>query len=559
MIGISWGGFNGLQIAARRPPELKAVISLCSTDDRYADDVHYMGGCLLASDMLPGAATMLAYNARPPDPQVVGERWRTNWLERMELTPTFIEAWLSHQRRDAFWKHGSVRENYADITCAVYAVGGWDDGYSNAIPRLLAGLPGPRKGLIGPWAHAYPEVALPGPAIGFAQECLRWWDYWLKGIDTGIMDEPMLLAWMQESVPPSSTYMVRPGRWVAEPSWPPPGITTRGYALNPGTLDELDSEDSPSSSVVHQTILGAQSHGLDAGFWCPFGIPGDFPPDQRAEDGQALCFTSAPLDAPFEILGFPEVTLDLAVDQPRALVAVRLCDVAPDGASTLITRGLLNLTHRDSHEHPTPLEPGRRYTVTLRLNAIAYALPAGHRWRVAISPTYWPHAWPSPVPVTLSVFTGVGGRLDLPVRPLRDEDATVAPFAAPEHAAPPSVEILRAPERRRVVRHDVVQNLFELTDRLDSGCWRMIAGGLEYDHLYDATFTIGEGDPLSANQRCDHSIAIARGEWRTRVVTSSTMSADAESFHVTNTLDAYEGQTQVFAKTWNCTIPRDLA
>jgi hypothetical protein len=144
------------------------------------------------------------------------------------------------------------------------------------------------------------------------------------------------------------------------------------------------------------------------------------------------------------------------------------------------------------------------------------------------------------------------------VRPPREEDATIAPFAAPEHAAPLPVEILRAPERRRAVRHDVVHNLFELTDRLDSGCWWMIAGGLEYDHLYDATFTIGEVDPLSASQRCDHSIAIARGEWRTRVVTSSTMSADAESFHVTNTLDAYEGETQVFAKTWSCTIPRDL-
>jgi uncharacterized protein len=204
ILGISWGGFNGLQIAARRPPELKAVISLCSTDDRYADDVHYMGGCLLSADMLPWASTMLAFNARPPDPQVVGEEWRATWLNRLERTPPFIEAWLRHQRRDDFWKHGSVCENYGAITCPVYAVGGWADGYTNAVPRLLAGLPGPRKGLIGPWAHGYPEVAQPGPQIGFAQECLRWWDHWLKGVDTGIMDEPMLRVWMQESVPPTA-------------------------------------------------------------------------------------------------------------------------------------------------------------------------------------------------------------------------------------------------------------------------------------------------------------------------------------------------------------------
>jgi putative CocE/NonD family hydrolase len=236
IIGKSWGGFNGLQIAARRPPELKAVISLCSTDDRYADDVHYMGGCLLASEMLSWASVMLAYNARPPDPRFVGERWREIWLERLEQSPPFIEAWLRHQRRDEFWQHGSVCENYADITCPVYAVGGWADGYSNAIFRLLSGLPGPRKGLIGPWAHEYPEVALPGPAIGFNQECLRWWDYWLKGHDTGIMDEPMLRVWLQESVPPQTHYDFRPGRWVVEPAWPTPHLAPQTYWLHEARL-----------------------------------------------------------------------------------------------------------------------------------------------------------------------------------------------------------------------------------------------------------------------------------------------------------------------------------
>lgn len=191
MIGYSWGGFNGLQVAARRPPQLKAVISLCSTDDRYNDDCHYMGGCLLGSDMLKWASTMFAYNARPPDPRFVGERWREMWLERLEKTPPFIEAWLTHQRYDAFWQHGSVCQNYADITCPTYLVGGWTDAYTNAIPRLLAELTCPRKGLIGPWAHNFPEHGIPGPAIGFLQECLRWWDYWLKGIDTGIMAEPI--------------------------------------------------------------------------------------------------------------------------------------------------------------------------------------------------------------------------------------------------------------------------------------------------------------------------------------------------------------------------------
>ena len=166
MFGISWGGFNGLQVAARRPPALKAVISMCASDDRYSDDVHYVGGCVLGVDMLPWAATMLTLCAQPPDPAAVGDGWRDTWFRRMEETPSYIEAWLDHQRRDDYWRQGSVCEDYSQIEAAVYAVGGWADGYSNAVPRLVAGLPGPRKGLIGPWSHAFPQDGEPGPRRG---------------------------------------------------------------------------------------------------------------------------------------------------------------------------------------------------------------------------------------------------------------------------------------------------------------------------------------------------------------------------------------------------------
>jgi hypothetical protein len=236
MMGISWGGFNSLQVAACQPPALKAIITVCSTDDRYTDDCHYMGGCVLGSDMLNWASIMFTYNGLPPDPAVVGERWREMWFHRLENTPPFIESWLSHQQRDAFWKQGSVDENYSAIRCAVYAVGGWVDPYTNSIPRLLEGLPGPRKGLIGPWAHSYPHSAVPKPAIGFLQECLRWWDFWLKDINTGIMAEPMLRFWMPEAVAPEPREGFWPGRWGAEASWPPAAIQDYIYLLGDGSL-----------------------------------------------------------------------------------------------------------------------------------------------------------------------------------------------------------------------------------------------------------------------------------------------------------------------------------
>src|SRR5262249_2469651 len=242
MMGISWGGFNGLQIAARRPPALKAIVTICSTDDRYADDVHYMGGTLLAADGLEWGSFLFGSMCLPPDPMLVGDRWRAMWLERLANVPLFFETWLQHQRRDGYWKHGSVCEDYAAIQCPVYAVGGWTDAYTNAIPRLLGRLSVPRKGLIGPWAHGYPHFARPGPQIGFLQEMLRWWDYWLKGIDTGVMDEPMLCAWMTESVKPASGHEPLPGRWVAEASWPPSGITPQRLFL---TDEGLRNEAAP--------------------------------------------------------------------------------------------------------------------------------------------------------------------------------------------------------------------------------------------------------------------------------------------------------------------------
>jgi len=538
MFGISWGGFNSLQVAARRPPSLEAIITVCSTDDRYADDVHYMGGCPLGVEALSWAATMLAFNARPPDPTVVGERWRELWLERLDGSPPFIEAWLSHQRRDSFWKQGSVCEDYGAIDCAVYAVGGWADAYRNAIFRLLAGLPGPRKGLIGPWSHNYPEDGVPGPAIGFLQEALRWWDHWLKGIDTGIMDEPILRAWMQEPVDPAPYYEERPGRWVAEPSWPPPGIKPQAIEL--------------TFPAPH--ILGSEHHGLLAGDWCPYGGPEELPPDQRVEDGLCLCFDTEPTVERLEILGFPGVELALSADQPRALVCIRLCDVAPDGTSLLVTRGLLNLTHRDSHEYPTPLEPGQRYTVRVPLNAIAHAFPPGHRLRVAVSPTYWPWAWPSPQPVTLTIDAA---QLQLPVRAPRPEDDQLPPFGPPEGAEPIVVEVVRGKESGCEIRRDILTGRHELTFRQDYGGRRRLETGLEFETYGEDVFTIFAGDPLSAVTRSDRTDGLSRGEWRVRVETSSVLSGDADSFLVTNVVEGFEVDVRVFAKTWSLAIPRD--
>ena len=301
-------------------------------------------------------------------------------------------------------------------------------------------------------------------------------------------------------------------------------------------------------------ILGAQSAAGDLGQWGGHGDALEFPGDQRPEDGLSLTFDTRPLTAPVEIVGFPVARLELSVDRPLALVAVRLCDVWPDGASTLITRWLKNLAHRDSDEHPTPLAPGERYTVDIRLNSIGYQVPAGHRLRLAVSPTYWPWAWPSPEPVTLSLFSG-GSTIDLPVWTDPGEHTPPVHFADPERAPMPPHEPLGG-EAGREVQRDVGTGTVVVISSADGG-HRLLDDGLEYRERERDAFRIADGDPLSAVVRSDRTFAVGRGQWQVTVRTASTMSATASAFQVTNVLDAYEGDRRVFTKTWHADVPRD--
>jgi predicted acyl esterase len=531
MLGISWGGFNGLQIAALRPPSLGAVVSMCASDDRYSDDVHYKGGCVLGVDMLQWAATMLTSNALPPDPAAVGDGWRETWLERLEKTPPFVEAWMSHQRRDDYWRQGSVCEDHSAIEAAVWAVGGWSDGYSNAVPRLVAGLPGPRKGLIGPWSHAFPQDGSPGPAIGFLRECVRFFDHWLKGQDAP--EVPRLQVWLQDPVRPADHYAERPGRWVTDP-------VTDSFGFDLGPLP-----------AIHASPLAT---GSDAGAWCPDGGAGDWPPDQRAEDARSLSLDLAPLDEPLEIVGFPEARLSFAVDRPNALVAVRLCAVAPDGSSLLVTRGLLNLTHRDGHADPQPLRPGRVYDVAVELDGIAQVIPAGHHLRLAISTNYWPWAWPSPEPATLTLNSA---RLVLPL--LSAEGPPPAPFGPPESCEPLAVETLTPGRTSRTHSHDPATGTHEIRFEWDvGGHRRLVEHGTEMDDTNVTTYRITDGDPLSAEVHVRCTSALGRDAWRTRVETDSRMTSTATEFHITQRLDAYEGDEPVFTRAWDLVFPRDL-
>ncbi|MER7468034.1 CocE/NonD family hydrolase [Streptomyces sp. NPDC097981] len=547
MFGISWGGCNSLQIAALAPEALKAVVTVCSTDDRYDNDVHYMGGSVLAVDMHAWAATMLAWAARPPDPLFAGDGWREQWLARLESVEPLVHTWLAHQTRDDYWRHGSVCEDYAAIGAAVLAVGGWHDPYRDTVLRLVSRIPADRvRGLIGPWSHQYPDRAVPpGAAIGFLQETLRWWDHWLKDTPNGVMDEPLLRSWISESHPPATSYEVLPGRWAGEREWPSAAVTPVTYALQGTPV----------------AVASPQHTGLDAGRFLPAGNEADLPPDQREEDAKSACFEFPVGREPVEILGRAQVTARLRMDVPYGQVVARLCDVAPDGSSTLITRGALNLSARLGRDKAAPWPVGAYEDVVFELNGIGHRFAAGHRIRLALSSAYWPWIWPRAGSEAGWTLDPAGSALVLPVRSESPAPGPEITFEAPEQSEPLGVvspATLDEPRPQRLVVRDVARGTWRLEVDPRYGGTRVYPDGLECGEDVLEVYEIDSADPLSARTRSDWRIRLHRPElaWDVRVETRSEVSCDEGGFVTSNELVCREGEEVVFHRTWERRLPR---
>ena len=435
----------------------------------------------------------------------------------------------------------------------VYAIGGWADSYSNAIPRLLAGLDVPAKGLIGPWGHQYPHQGHPLPKAGFLQDALRWWDHWLKDIDTGMMDEPAYRVWMQEYAPPASYLHERPGRWVAEDSWPSPRIELRKSQL----IAEVPTGDTTGAGLI---LSSPQSTGMTVQNWIHGGAEGlpDEPIDQRADDANSLVFDSEPLSDPVEILGAPSVAFDFLSDKPNAFVCVRLNEVTPDGTSARVSYATLNLTHLNGHEAPQPLIPGQTYSAEVKLNDIAHSFAAGNRIRVAISTAYWPLIWPSPEPVCLTLLAN-SAILTLPVRTPSPEDAALPALPPAEQTrVDPRTTLREAAPLSLHVDRDFIKGTTRITKLMDHGGVENDRTGWRTDTTTERIFEIGDLDPLSARFESTSKIQFGRDQMpEIRIETSHELTATESDFCVVAKLSAFEDGKPVFEREWDLNIPRD--
>jgi putative CocE/NonD family hydrolase len=547
MRGISWGGINTLQVAAMAPPELKAIMPMGCCDIRFTDDAHYIGGALGLTNFQWGSHFKGVMSA-PPDPQISGPQWESMWRARLDATPAIIAEWVSHQRYDAYWQRGSIAVDYGKIKCPVYVVDGWIDTYSNVIGRLLENLSVPRKGLIGPWGHSYPDHVSPGPGLDWIYEEIRWWQQWLLGVDTGIMNEPMLRAYMPYTTPWEVYPKDIPGRWVAESVWPPRRNAPAVWHLN--ASGKLSGQPGKPEAVHY---VGDKIVGLDKPQWLPFP-PAGMPGEQSSDDAKSLVFDSPPLDADFEILGHPAAKIRVAANVPVAKLAVRMTDVTPEGKSWLVSYGLLNLTHRESHEFPSALEPGKFYDVEIKLFMVAHRFKRGHRIRIALCESLWPLVWPSPQIATLTIELG-SSSIALPVRPPSKSDAafpipvvTSTPQAlAGLLGAPPEDSAHRSPEGRVTIRRETPEAPHLIPEIGTS----LIRGGTESNE-------ITEGAPNSCVWKQENIVGYKRGDWDCRIVAAYELTSTAEAFVVKESLDVTKGGETFFRQETLSKIERHL-
>lgn len=552
MRGISWGGINALQIAAMRPPELKAIMPMGCVVNRYTDDAHYMGGAYGEENMGWGTS-FKGHMAAPPDPKVVGAQWETLWRQRLEATPAIMRTWTEHQTYDEYWQRGSIATDYSAINCPVYVVDGWGDPYENVIGELLQNLRVPRKGLIGPWGHIFPNLATP-LGLDWPYEEVRWWQQWLMGVDTGIMDEPMLRVYMMYQADSEAFPDEVPGRWVAEPTWPSRRIESTHLFFDAG------GRLSPKPAArEHVSYVADKIVGLTKPQWV-YGRPTEF--EQSADDRNSLLFDSAPLPRDLEILGYPTAKIRVAADVPVAQLAVRLTEVTPAGKSWLVSYNVLNLTRRESMERPTALKAGEFYDVEVPLYMIAHRFKKGHRIRVALSGNLWPLVWPAPQIATLQIALGVS-QLVLPVRP---PPAKEAPFTIPviheersklaTHRYANGLAWVKGSNARMPVRDADGKIRYDIDPKPSSTF--IPAVGTTSTEATKRIIEITESDPNSCRMMFDRMNRWQRDDWDCTIQFGADLTSTAEEFHLKEWVIAKKGEVEIFRRETPSIIKRQL-
>lgn len=524
MFGTSYSGFNSLQLACEQPEALKAICAVYASDDRWTDDVHYRGGALKWLDLVDYCHYMTPMTMLPPVPAVYGEGWRDEWLRRIETQEPWVLTWLRERTDGDYWRHGSVRRadgsGHERMRAAVMLVSGWADGYHNISFRTIEALRRagvPHRLLAGPWAHADPTTAMPGPRVDLVPEMAQWFDTWLRHDGEGHVDR--VDVFVREATAPEPDLDLHAGFWTDDTAAVPSGHALHG----PRTLE-----------VRPDT-------GTAAWIDCAGHLPWGQSSDQRADDTRSLVW-DLPADE-VTLVGHPVARLRLLVTAPEASLSVKLCDVFPDGTSVLVTRGTLDLRFRRGvHGPPEPLVPGDTYDVEVPLDACAYRFAPGHTLRLSVAGADWPTTVAPPAPVTVTVEDG---ELTLPVSDAAPHDPGFAPGDETSAEDPAGIDWTVTDDVLRRTTTCAVRHGTDYATPYDGHAWEQYAGEVSVDRR---TFV------QRASAECAFRLTWPDAD--VRVSSTMQLVLDAETVSVAIDVEAHDGEEQVARRTWSERFPR---
>ena len=451
MWGISYGGFTSIQVAKLRPPHLRAIVPVMATDDRYTTDVHYVGGCVTASELSQYAVSQVAMNAMPPDVEFRGAGWLAEWRARLEATPPWLFEWLRHQRDGPYWRPGSLAPDYDAIDVPILNIGGWMDSYVDAALRMQALCSAPSRTIVGNWVHELPADGTPGPNLDELHEMVRFFDRWLRDSGAGAHDEPAARLVRTGLRTARAVPGGLAGSLASRRGIPPPSANRDRGRSPPGRCRwPAGSPRRPPAEAVVERYRHRPTTGTRGSLsWGAGGSPNGLARDLRPDEAFGPAFTSAPLDEPLSILGLPEVVLHLAVSAPVATAVVRLADVAPDGTSAQVTPASSTSPTGARMRTPSRSSPAASRRSASSCARMGYRFEAGHRIRVSVASSAWPVVWPSPFLTEFALHGGAAtpSRLILPVVPPAGGPGDLPPPAF--KVSPPDVPDVIA---RRIVR-----------------------------------------------------------------------------------------------------------
>lgn len=555
MWGTSYSGFTSLQVALHRPPHLKAVVPLFATDDRYTDDCHYDrgGNMRMYYDVGTYGGWMVAMNALPPLPELAGPRWAEMWKDRLENNTPYLLEWIKHQVDGPYWQNGSLRPGYDRVQVPVFLIGGWHDGYTNAMLRMFVNLKSPKKILMGPWVHTQPDSSTPGPRIDWKNEAARFFAHYLRNEDTGIMREPAMQVYMQETHTPDRRIDNIPGVWRADAAYPPAGASELVFYLGDGArLSAAQPNGTQADEYGYKATVG-----LNNAYWSAGSIRYYLADDQRQDEARSLVYTSEPFGEETHLLGWPRVVLHASSSAKVAAFVARLAAVSPDGHSTLITDGAINGTRRKSLTDPEPMKPGEIYELNVPMAPSGWILKKGDRLRLSISSGDFPNLWPTPYPARNSVHRG-GPHLSRVVLPVVKKSA----LPAPQFLPPPVLRRYTAPASNGI--EPLQQVILDQLKNTATVVFRSSSSNVLDENMGTVTTTsefhcsASDDHPGQSAIVGTHTLSIRREDGIIEVTAESSIRATETDFHLTVNIHVKRNGLSFFQKQWLHTEPRRL-